>query len=253
MGRSGKLRARVVPVASLAASTRDAMWALFARHYDGAERATFERDLAEKRDVILARDGEDGSLQGFSTLAVRRHEHAGRRFVAVFSGDTIVDPAYWGQRALQNAFGAYISRAKLRHPFVPVYWFLVSKGYKTYLLLARNFPDHWPRRTRTTPAWERGALDALSRERFGSSWDPERGLVRAPQKDRLKAGVAPIDEDALANEDVRFFLRANPGWAAGDELACLGRVDAGVWARYLLKQAKRRVTRDARRDAWPAS
>lgn len=251
MARSGRLVAATVPVAALDAAARDAMWDLFARHYEDVTREAFDADLAEKRDVILARDAGDGSVQGFSTLAWARWRHEGRAFLAIFSGDTVVAPEYWGQRAVQNAFGAYFTRLKLRHPFTPLYWFLVSKGYKTYLLLTRNFPEHWPRHDRAMPAWERGALDLLARARFGDAWRPDEGVVRFGRPaGRLREGVAPLDEGVLAAPDAGFFHRANPGHARGDELACLARVSSLLWLRYLAKQARRRARRAAGRLGW---
>lgn len=254
MGRSGVLVARTVPVPALDEATREAMWGLFSRHYEGVTRAGFEADLAEKRQAILARDAGDGSVQGFSTLTWDLHEHEGRRFVALFSGDTIVAPGYWGQRALQNEFGRSFTRLKLRRPFTPLYWFLISKGYKTYLLLSRNFPEHWPRHDAPTPAWERGALDLLARARFGDAWRPDEGILRfGPDAPRLREGVAPLDEETLAAADVRFFHERNPGHARGDELACLGRIRTTLWLRYLAKGLRRRARRAAGRRAWPAS
>lgn len=252
--RAGELEARIVPVATLDEGTMDAMWRLFQAHYDDTTRDVFERDLAEKRDVILARDGTDGSLQGFSTLTWVRRESRGRRFIAIFSGDTIIAPPYWGQKALQNAFGRYITRTMLAHPFTPVYWFLVSKGYKTYLLLTRNFPEHWPRHDKPMPAWHRAALDALARERFGDAWDPAAGVVRAHAgSGRLREGIAPVDAALLTRPDVRFFHEANPHHARGDELACLGRVSLAVWGGYLAKQLRRRRRAATGGAPWAAS
>ena len=253
-GRSGRLVARTLPLDAVDAATREAMWDLFARHYACVTREGFERDLAGKRLVIVARDSGDGSVQGFSTLAWDRHEHRGRRFVALFSGDTIVAPEYWGQRALQNEFGRAFTRLKLRHPSTPLYWFLISKGYKTYLLLSRNFPEHWPRHDAATPEWERGALDLLARSRFGDAWRPEEGVLRfGPDAPRLREGVAPVDEGVLAAADVRFFHARNPGHARGDELACLGRIRATLWLRYVAKSLRRRARRAVGRRPWPAS
>jgi hypothetical protein len=252
--RAGRLVARVVPVRTLDAPTRERMWSLYARYYDGVTRDTFDRDLSGKRDAIVAYDAGDGSLQGFSTLTWDRHRHEGRAFLALFSGDTIVSPEYWGQRALQNAFGRYFTRVKLAHPFTPLYWFLISKGYKTYLLLSRNFPEHWPRHDAAVPAWERGALDLLARERFGDAWAPAEGVVRFERPEaRLREDVAPVDDETAAAADVRFFLQANPGHARGDELACLGRIRATLWLSYLAKQVRRRAARRARRRRWAAS
>lgn len=254
VGRSGKLAARVVPVSTLDVATRDAMWGLFSTYYDDVARDAFERDLAGKRDVILARDAGDASVQGFSTLTWDHHGHAGRRFVSVFSGDTIVSQAYWGQPVLQAAFGRYVTRLKLRHPSTPVYWFLISKGYKTYLLLARNFAEHWPRAGRATPPWERGVLDLLARERFGDAWRRDLGIVRFPRPaGRLKDGVAPLAEDVLALPEARFFHEANPGWTRGDELACLGKVTLLLLPRYLAKQLRRRARRRPEGTGWAAS
>lgn len=253
-GRTGTLAARTLAVPALDAATRDRMWSLFQSYYDDVERAAFERDLDEKRHAILLVDAGDGSLQGFSTLTWGRHVHEGRAFHAIFSGDTIVHASYWGQRALQNAFGAYFTRLALRHPFTPTYWFLISKGYKTYLLLTRNFPDHWPRHDHDIPAWERGALDLLARERFGDAWRPDEGVVRFPRPaGRLRNGVAPLDDDALAHADVRFFHEANPGHARGDELACLARVSPAVWLRYVAKHVRRGARRVRGGLRWAAS
>jgi len=44
------------------------------------------------------------------------------------------------------AFAKHLLLAKIRTPGRRVYWFLISKGYKTYLLLARTFLGFLPRR-----------------------------------------------------------------------------------------------------------
>ena len=235
-----RLSARIVRVTSLDPQTRDSMWRLFEAYYDGADAGRFHRDLDDKDHAIIVRN-EDHAVVGFSTLLRYGRAFRGRRCVIVFSGDTILDARYWGDRSLQNAFGRYITATKLMHPFRPVYWFLVSKGYKTYLLLARNFPTHWPRHDRTTPEWVHGLIDALARERFGAAWRPELGVVRYDRPhDRLRTGVASPDASALRNADVRFFVHANVAHAMGDELACLGRIGFALWARYVVKRMRLR-------------
>lgn len=231
----------------LSAVERDALWAVFERYYAGVERAGFERDLAPKHHVILLRDAGTGALRGFSTLHVGEHIVEGRRVLSIFSGDTIVDRAYWGERALHRAFFVYVAQTKLRHPRTPVYWFLITKGYKTYLLLTRNFPEHWPRRDRATPAWQQAMIDTLSLARFGDAYDPARGVLRwADEQGRLRPSVAPIDELAMRDPDVRFFASKNPDAARGDELCCVGRVGLGLAVQFGQKQLARALGRDAR-------
>lgn len=237
---SGRLRGRVVPVARLSAETLEQMWAVFSKYYADIHRAKFEADLSEKQDVILLEDDGDRSVQGFSTLEVYARRLHGRAFVAVYSGDTVVEEAYWGQSALQRTFTRYMVRTKLAHPLTPVYWYLISKGYKTYLLLARNFPTHYPRYDRPTPPFAQAVLDLLSADKFAQAYRPEQGILHFEQcQGRLKRGVAPVDASLLAYPDIRFFVERNPGHADGDELCCLGRVDLAFPAHFLLRQARK--------------
>lgn len=223
---SGRLTARIVRVEEVGQDTIGEMWRIFSRHYDAVSRTHFERDLREKSKVILASDSGDGALRGFTTVQILRRRIAGRRIVAIFSGDTIIDPGYWGQRTLQRAFLRVLVTTKLRAPATPLYWFLISKGYKTYLLLARNFHRFWPRRGQVTPHREAGIIESLALEKFGERYSRDVGLFRAAHDSgRVRAGLAPITATMLDDPDVRFFAQRNPGHAAGDELCCLGRFD----------------------------
>ena len=212
------------------------MWRLFNRFYADVTREMFAEDLAWKRDVILCRDSGDGELRGFSTLALFRRVVDGRKVVAIFSGDTIIEPEYWGQTALQRQFFLYILKQKARHPFSRVYWFLISKGYKTYLLLSRNFVEYWPRWDRPTPTWQANVIGHMASELYGEAWQPGLGVLRFTEsKGRLREAVAPIEPSLLAHDDIRFFAEKNPGHAGGDELCCLGRVDPVLAISYSVK------------------
>jgi hypothetical protein len=214
------------------------MWDIFRTYYCDVTRQQFLSDLSQKRHIILVRDKLDNSLQGFSTLEVFRERVDGRYVTAIFSGDTIIEKAYWGQTTLQKAFFRYILKVKLTHPRDAVYWFLISKGYKTYLLLARNFPEHWPRHDKKTPRWQQAVLDTLARKKFGEFWIPELGILRfnTPQG-RLREKVAEVSNDLLTHPDIRFFHQQNPGHAEGEELCCIGRVDTTLAIFYPLKLA----------------
>lgn len=234
--QSRRLRWETRPVDRLAPSVKRQMWALFQRHYDNVTFEQFIRDLEAKDHVILLHDpGQDGELAGFSTLEHYQRTVGGRRVAVVYSGDTIVAPRYWGQTALQRAFLGYIVRFKLRHPLTPCYWFLLSKGYKTYLLLSRNFPEHWPNCSHPTPGWERALIHALARDKFGGAWRPELGVLRFGRRQcRLKGDVAPIPPGLSASDaQVRFFSQMNPEHAQGDELCCVGKINLRQWLFYL--------------------
>lgn len=172
---NGKLGAHRVAVGDLDRQTIADMWAVFRSYYADISRDRFLSDLSEKQFVILLRDTGDQSLQGFSTIQVLRRSFEGQPYIAVYSGDTIINQAYWGQTALQGAFYRFLMGLMLRNPLTPLYWFLISKGYKTYLLVSRGCPDHWPRHDQATPNRVLGMIDQLATEKFGSAGNLRRG------------------------------------------------------------------------------
>lgn len=234
------LRSSIVRVAGLDGARLDEMWGLFRTYYTDVSREIFERDLRAKDHVILLRSSEDGSVQGFSTITTFERDVWGKRVVGVFSGDTIVAKAFWRQTALQRAFLSYVIKVKLKNPHRPVYWFLISKGFRTYLLMARNFPEYWPRHDKPTPPWQAAVIDDFARLRFAEAWKPEQGILHFDHPaGRLRQSIAPIDDRARALPEVRFFEEKNPRHAEGDELCCIGKVDGRLWASYMTKLGRR--------------
>lgn len=216
-----RLAARTVQVSSLDAAVRDSAFELFSQSYAGFNRERFELDLAEKQLVILLTDSATKALKGFSTV----HVGVGPQATVVFSGDTVVDREYWGQKQLQTAFARILLTLKLRAPHRPLYWFLISKGWRTYLLLANGFAKAVPRCDRPDDPILRGALDALATERFGAQYDSATSIIRyATEHERVREGLAPVPPSLRQHPHVRFFLDRNPGHYRGDELACLAEV-----------------------------
>jgi hypothetical protein len=206
-----------VPVPSVGGVLRGAAFALFQASYDGADWDRFQLDLDEKQFVILLFDTRTGQLKGFSTVQILRREKA----TVVFSGDTVIAPECWGQKELQRQFARLIVRLKLRNLLRPVYWFLISKGYRTYLMMVRRCPRSIPRYDRVDDPGLRKLLDALATERFGNRYDAGASVARDLSHDRVRDGLAPIDASVVANPHVRFFQARNPGHVQGDELCCL--------------------------------
>ena len=238
MRQNGRLRVRAVPVPELTPATVDAMWRLYRDHYDHVDRTSFDRDLSEKTLAFLGTDEGSAEVVGFSTALFYRHRHGGRSVGIYFSGDTIVHPRYWGQTALHRCVIGTLLRWKLGHPFMTLYWYLICSGYRTYLSLVRNFPEHWPHHERAMPAWELGLIDSLSRSRYGDAWKARRGVISFGEaQPRLKTLVAPLTSAVLALPEVRCFVAANPAYARGDELAMIARVDVpavvGMFAKWL--------------------
>lgn len=239
---SKKLIAQTIPVNRLESSLRATMWALFQTYYDNVTRDHFDCDLEEKSHVLLFFDSGSRELKGFSTVKRYPHTTAGQRVMVIYSGDTIIDRDYWGQPALASEFIKFTILSKLRYCFTPMYWFLISKGYKTYLLLSRNYVEYWPRYDQPTPSWHNQLMHELASARFGDDWKPKLGIVRFETcHGKLKTDVAPIEPALLSQPDIRFFVERNPGHIHGDELCCLGRIGFGLWWKTLVRQVRKHL------------
>lgn len=249
------LRSRVVPRTALDEGRRQRMLALMDACYEGIVAERFFKDLDQKHFVIVLED-RAGELMGFSTLLLLEEQFDGQPVDVVFSGDTVIDPAHWGSKALQTAFGRFCLDRKLAHPRRRLYWLLLTKGFRTYLLAVNYFPRTFPKPGQTASSSLIAFRDRLATTLWGSAFDPAREILHyETARDRVRAPLAPPPVEALQNDAVRFFMARNPGAADGDELVCLVplplRDIAGALVRATSKAVQARFTprRERRRPA----
>ncbi|MDB4968635.1 MAG: hypothetical protein JWN44_4324 [Myxococcales bacterium] len=228
---------------ALGPAERRAMYALFSRYYEQISAEQFAKDLDAKDFVILLFD-EAQTIQGFSTIQHLEVTRGDKLHRGLFSGDTVVAEEFWGQRVLGRLFLRHLFAQKLKHPFEPYWWMLISKGYKTYLLMANNFAEHYPRYEAETPAAAQQVLDAFARTLFPMAYHRGSGLIELGHSlGQLKAGVAPISSEMLDNRRIGFFVERNPTWRRGTELACIARMTWTMPLYYGVKALWRQSTR----------
>jgi hypothetical protein len=212
----------LIEPAILSAGQRDEMFALMHQYYANMDRAAFDRDLDEKRWVIYLSSPDTGRLCGFSTQTLLEVTVDSRPVRALYSGDTIMDQQHRASTALTRWWGRLALSLIDAHGGEDLYWFLISKGYKTYRFLPVFFNAFYPRFDVPTPPGVLRIVDALSTQKFPFNFDSARGIIRAQEGGcRLREGVAEISEQRLTDPHVRFFVEMNPGHAKGDELCCL--------------------------------
>lgn len=219
------------------------MWELYSRYYDGCTFDKFLKDLKEKQLVIMLYDRITGDLKGFSTQILKEIRIGEKWCRILFSGDTVIEKEYWGQKTLQMAFTMMMLKLKLQKPMSPLYWFLITKGFKTYLLLSNNFKRFWPRYDQSTPAFIKEIMDEYASLYFPDSYSKETGLLvfEKGEHEHLKTGVAEITEKDLENPNISFFTQSNPLWRRGDELVCIGEFDLNFIFRLLIKTIRRKL------------
>jgi hypothetical protein len=214
----------IVPAMRLTTSDRRKLYELLERHYEHVSWVQFEADLLEKDAVIVLRDAS-GLPCGFSTQKVMHITADGLAVSAIFSGDTIIDPNHWGEQELGRAWCRYVGQVRAVDPETPLYWFLISKGYRTYLYLPVFFKTYYPACAWPTPAAEQRILNALASAKFPEDYDAERGLVVFQEsRGNLKPELAAVPPHRLKNQHVQFFLSCNPSYSQGTELTCLAEI-----------------------------
>lgn len=217
-----KLTGMIVPVSDLREETVDTLFHLFQRHYLNVTNEGFKRDLHEKEWIILLRDSQYENIRGFSTLTVM-HVAVDDVLIAVaFSGDTIIDREYWGEQQLVRSWYQLMERLRIKCDPMKLYWFLISKGYRTYLYLPTFFKDFYPRYDYNTPQFEQNLIDTLGPLKYPHSFNPKTGVIEFNEPEgNLTDELAQVPARRLRDPNVKFFLKRNPGYVKGNELVCV--------------------------------
>lgn len=217
-----KLYGRTVSVAALSPDLKDSMFALMHQFYL-AERAVFFDDLARKSTVVLLEDSA-GTLRGFTSVALFDLHIDNAPIRILFSGDTIIHPDFWGSLELPRVWGKFMYETLQECCQTPLYWFLISSGYKTYRFLPAYFNEFFPIFSGQTPPQMQRILDAAAMSIFADRYDAVKGIIRLEHPTPLRSGISDPGEERLRNEHIAFFLKRNPGHVNGEELACITRL-----------------------------
>lgn len=232
-----RLTGEIRQVSSLSTVEQERMLSLMTAHYENVHLEKFLTDLAEKQEVVMLYDASE-VLQGFTTFLVLDVAFRNSRISALYSGDTIITQQCWGQWELFRIYGHLFQTLLQKYP-APLYWFLLTKGIKTYGLLPLFFHQFYPAYSEPTPEYEQSLLDYLATYKFNSCYLKERGIVQlSPPADRLKPSLARIPDRKRQKPHVQFFLERNPGYVNGDELVCLASISNTNFTRMARRFVK---------------
>ncbi len=227
-----RLTGHICPISEISQHDRNQMLALMQRYYENIDRDTFEQDLDEKDLAIVARNRDDRSICGFSTQMIYDQQVGHSTVHVLFSGDTIVDRRFWGDNPLAQLWGRLALSLIDQFPHHQLYWFLISKGYKTYRFLPVFFREFYPRYDCPTPAWARTLISEIATARFGQQFCASTGILKATEEScRLRRTVAELTTHRLKNPHLAYFNQANPGHIDGDELCCIAPLSRDNFCR----------------------
>ena len=213
-----------IPRVELSDAEIQSMFSVFSENFNGVTREIFERDLANKNWVILLSDAETKEIEGFSTLSLYETTFDHQPLSVVYSGDTIIRREYWGTPQLPSTWIKTVLE-KSAKMVQPLYWLLISSGYKTYRFLTVFYKEFYPRHDIPTPPEMQSLMEHLATQRYGSDYHCEEGVVRfANGATPLREGISEVTNERLQDPHVAFYIERNPGYVNGDELVCITRV-----------------------------
>ena len=192
---------------------------LYLNYYDGSSINKVLTDLENKSEIILMYAGEE--LVGFTTLQFYQTQWNNQAIRVVYSGDTIVDKVHWGQQALTFHCIKRMGIYKNEQPEIPLYWFLIVKGYRTYKYMptfVKSFYPYWKEQRADLKV----IADFLADEKFSDEYNPNTGVIEFSQpQGHLKQEYALPSEKETSKASVNYFLQKNPNYTIGHELVCL--------------------------------
>lgn len=237
-----RLLSSIVPVEALSVDEVNSMYELLVESFDNVKREIFEFDLKDKQLAIILREQKTSRLVGFSTQKFFDHTWDNQPVRIVFSGDTIISKAFWGSLELSLSWGEMMLAFLEKDPEIPLYWMLISKGFRTYRFLPTFFLEYYPCSKNLTPERVITLMNSIGERLFQSHYDSNFRLIRNFSNSYyLKEDLAVIPEFCLEKEEIKFFLEKNPLFSRGDELVCLAQFATdNLKSSYLKKLLSRR-------------
>ena len=197
------------------------MFELMEESYDHVSYPTFVNDLSYKKYVGILVDAHK-VIQGFTTFGINPKGTGTKEYSIIFSGDTIIAPGYWGTQEMMRGWGISVGKIIAAEPHKKWYWFLLSKGHRTYMYLPLFFTDYYPSLASATNTLLKSIVDETASKLYPGFYDPASGVLAFDKKiGELKPELAQATFDKKNKPHVKFFLEKNPGFYKGDELMCL--------------------------------
>lgn len=201
-------------------SDRNSMFEMMKENFSGVKRHDFDSDLQQKDYVIILKS--DGVLCGFSTFALSRHIINGRPIRIAFSGDTIISKQNRNSIQLPVSFGILMNQIE-KISDEPLYWMLISKGFRTYRFMPVYFKEFYPVFNRETPFQEKSIMNYLGEKFFPDRFSSATGIISSSGQ-AIRSSCEDLEVIAKRDDPhIQFFDQRNRHWQKGDELLCLVR------------------------------
>jgi hypothetical protein len=216
-----ELTFHLVPLDSIDLEQGKRMFQLMCENYNEVVETNFFNDLENKQWIGLIKDG-NATIQGFTTFVINPNGVGGASYHIIFSGDTVIAPEYWGSQVMMQGWCRSVGRFIGGDQSKRWYWYLLSKGHRTYMYLPLFFENYFPSMVPTPLDNElQDVATVISAKVFGYYWQQDEGVIRFDQsRGELKPNLIEATFQKKGSSIVQFFLQKNPNFYKGEELVC---------------------------------
>lgn len=201
------------------------MFSLMDQSYNNVSMELFLADLDKKKYIGLIRDPEE-KIQGFTTFAVMKMGSRAQKYGIIFSGDTIIAPEHWGTQVLMKGWCETVGSIVAQKRDITWYWYLLSKGHRTYLYLPFFFSTYYPSLNPSKRDKEYMQIaDEVSKVLYPTYWKKDQGVIEfTDSHGELVPELAEATFKKSKSSLVQFFLEKNPQFYKGNELVCITEI-----------------------------
>ena len=193
------LKSNVIKVDEITYQNKLRMFNIMERVYYGTTFEKFTKDLANKNNILMLYDNNN-LIQGFTTIQIYDEKFEGKPVKILYSGDTVINKEARGDIELMRAWWRFSFDIQQKYKTCDVYWFLISKGWRTYKFFPLFLKEFYPSINKTTPKNIQNFMDKISQDKFGNLY--RNGIIYPKNPDYLKSGLNDIPEHKKNDKDV---------------------------------------------------
>tara|TARA_B100000787_G_scaffold149538_1_gene121584 strand:- start:7053 stop:7724 length:672 start_codon:yes stop_codon:yes gene_type:complete len=203
------------------------------QNYSSISFLAFKNDLKNKQFIGILKD-VGNQIQGFTTYAINPFGLGTSKYNILFSGDTIISPTYWGSQELVKGWCKTVGGLIAGKPEKKWYWFLLSKGHRTYMYLPLFFEKYYPALNKSKEADLFPIINKCANAMYGSNWNPDKKVITFDKShgELKKIHIETTLKKVKSNVHIDFFLQRNPGFENGDELTCMAELNVDNMKRF---------------------
>ena len=226
------------------AETTEYLWSLYQKSYADSKESFLER---MKKNNLFALYLADGFLVGFTGLRINRATINGKKRFFICFGQTVIDKAHRGKSLIP------LTGAKLCKMFFKdllrskAYFWAECLSYKAYLIFRKSLTDCYPSFREPISEEIKAVRDYIGKTHYPDTYCPRTGTVMEPIH-WMKDSCVTIGPTDLQDEDIRFFVQANPHYKQGHGLIALAPISFRNIGRLLWRFLNRSIAWQSHRQ-----